>query len=400
MKIGILTFHKSINNGAVIQCFSLANKLKKELVNHEVEVIDYHMPKAVDFYSDSLVDYLKSKSVVVFLKKTVKLILDPKKLMRYKARRKAFESVNTVLPLSEKSIIDNDTEKLFKYINDTYDAVIVGSDAVWNYNLRGFPNPYFLSEDIKCKKFTYAASCYGMSYENINQHEKTEIKKALDTYEFLGVRDDESAKFVKFIGCNKDTVHTCDPTVFLDLDILPIDEAVIKVKLSKKGFDFNKETIAVMGSGQMHKMVRRIYGKKYQIVALYEYSKYADVNLHDLTPYEWAYVFKYFKLTFTTYFHGTLLSLRNGVPVVCVALETEYSKNHMTKVNDFLIRIGMEDCYFHTDYTNVHDDKIKNKADALLNGDWYEIIKNKMDNEALCIKPFVEALKKFTTDNK
>ena len=53
MRIGILTFHKSINNGAVIQCYSLSKKIQEIFPNHEVEVIDYHMPQIDDLYSVS-----------------------------------------------------------------------------------------------------------------------------------------------------------------------------------------------------------------------------------------------------------------------------------------------------------------------------------------------------------
>ena len=69
-----------------------------------------------------------------------------------------------------------------------------------------------------------------------------------------------------------------------------------------------------------------MYGDKYQIVALYNYIKGADVNLYDVTPFEWAYAFRYFKVTFTTFFHGTMLSLRNGTPLICIALKTDFAK--------------------------------------------------------------------------
>ena len=38
MKIGILTFHRSYNYGAFMQCFSLVNRLKKDFQNLNFEV--------------------------------------------------------------------------------------------------------------------------------------------------------------------------------------------------------------------------------------------------------------------------------------------------------------------------------------------------------------------------
>ena len=45
MKIGILTFHRAHNYGAVLQCYALQEVLKG--MGHEVEVIDYRQP-AID----------------------------------------------------------------------------------------------------------------------------------------------------------------------------------------------------------------------------------------------------------------------------------------------------------------------------------------------------------------
>lgn len=43
MKIGILTFHRAINYGAVLQCYALSEVLKK--MGHDVFVIDYRQPR-------------------------------------------------------------------------------------------------------------------------------------------------------------------------------------------------------------------------------------------------------------------------------------------------------------------------------------------------------------------
>ena len=39
MKIGILTFHRAINFGAVLQCYALYRTLSD--MGHDVEVVDY-----------------------------------------------------------------------------------------------------------------------------------------------------------------------------------------------------------------------------------------------------------------------------------------------------------------------------------------------------------------------
>lgn len=400
MKIGILTYHKSINNGAVLQCYSLSKRLQQEFPEHIVEVIDYHMPKIEEGYTPSLRQYFRGPNVYIFFRRLLSLIMTPGKLSAEKKRFRAFMSVSGVLPLSADSIFEDETGELFRYINNNYDVVIAGSDAIWNYLSRGFPSPYYLDTSVYCPKLSYAASCYGMSYEKIPEDKKHRIRDILNDYCFLGVRDDESALFLKHIGVTQEGIHTCDPTVFLDVNDLPVSEMIIREKLRRKGFDFEKPAIGVMGTERMCRMVRRMYGGQYQIVGLYNSYKCADVQLYDLTPYEWAFVFRYFKLTFTTFFHGTLLSLRNGVPVVCIALETDYSKNHMTKVEDLLARLELQDCYFKTDYRTNNLDVIRKKADSLLLIQPKDEILRKMEQEAECIRPFLQALEDVLAEQK
>lgn len=382
MRIGILTFHRSVNNGAVMQCYALSKRLQHDFPEDSIEIIDYHMPKVQKGYSASLYHYFQGCSAIVVAKKAYHLIRNPRLLSNLKKRNRIFnESVNK-LPLSSISIFEDGEEEVFNYINDNYDVLVVGSDAVWNYVTRGFPNAYFPDERVKCIKLSYAASCYGMEFLNISEEQRNHIGKILDLFSFIGVRDSATEDFVKWSGCNKEPVHTCDPTVLLDVDDLPINKGKLKQKLISRGFNFDRLSIGVMGTEKMVSMIRKLYGRQYQIVALYNYTNGADVQLFDIEPYEWAYVFRLFKITFTTYFHGTLLSLRNGVPVICIALDTEFSRNHVPKTLDVLKRLGYEDWYFNTDYISNGVDAIKEKADYLIREDKSEEIRVRLDTEA------------------
>ena len=393
MKIGILTFHQSVNNGAVMQAYSLSKRLKREYPDDEIEIINYRKKSVDRTYSYPLPDYFKVASFKELVKKSLELLIDPKLLKRLRYRTKIFNDCQYKLPLSKDVILSDDSKELNKYIEQNYDVLVVGSDAVWNYVSRGFPNAYFPSGDLKVKKFSYAASCYGMDFLNNPDRDKNEICKVLSDFDFIGVRDEATENFVKWSGCKISPQHTCDPTVFLDVDDLPIDIELLKTKLTDRGFDFNRPTIGMMGSEKMLSMIRRLYSDKYQIVSLYNYHKGADVNLYDLEPYEWAYVFRYFKLTFTTFFHGTLLSLRNGVPVICIDLDTEFGKKHAPKTLDVLTRLGFEDWYFKTDYKALNIEAIKNKSDELIEGECYGSIIEAINKEALSFNVFNSALK-------
>ncbi|MBE6884103.1 MAG: polysaccharide pyruvyl transferase family protein [Ruminococcaceae bacterium] len=395
MRIGILTFHQSVNNGAVMQAYSLSRKIKELYPTCEVEIVDYRMKKVQAGYSYTLRSYLGHAPLSKRIRKCLYLIRHPMFLWRMQHRTEVFRFCLNKLPLSPKCILSDIPSEVYAYINERYDILVVGSDAVWNYLSRGFGNAYLPSHAVTCKKMSYAASCYGMNFLNRPEQERKAIGDTLEDFSFIGVRDDATEDFVQWSGCHMIPVHTCDPTAFLDVNDLPIDEEKLYQKLKKKGFDFSKPTIGMMGTTCMLKMIRRMYGKQYQIAALYEYTPGADINLYDLEPYEWAYVFRYFKVTFTTYFHGTMLSLRNGIPVICIALETEFAKIHTPKTLDVLTRLGFEEWYFKTDYRTENIEAIKQQADKFLANNFRKQILAAIDKEAESYNAFQDALEEL-----
>lgn len=392
MRIGILTFHRSINYGAFMQCYALSKRLMEDFPEDVFEVIDYHMPKVAKRYSTGISQYLKESSPIVLLKKVILLPIELNRINIECKRNTVFKNALASLPLSKDMIFDDGVEAVFDLINKNYDILIVGSDAVWNYIVREFPNAYYPDERVKCHKLSYAASCYGMEFLNRCEREKPRIGEILSSFDFLGVRDTVTKNFVEWSGCDKIPIHTCDPTALLEINALPIKVEILKQKLANNGFSFTKPTIGVMGNEKMARMVRKLYGNRYQIASLYNFSREADVQLLDLNPFEWAYVFRLFRITFTTFFHGTMLSLRNGIPVVCIALETEFSKYHTPKTLDVLTRLGYEDWYFETDYVSLNVSDIKAKADTLLELSLKDEICTKLEKEAESYNMFKNAL--------
>ena len=81
---------------------------------------------------------------------------------------------------------------------ENYDIIIVGSDAVWNWVKRGFPNPYILDFDGPVK-MSYAASAYGMDYLKQDDAHLSRFAEIVTGYEFVGVRDRYTADFIQKI---------------------------------------------------------------------------------------------------------------------------------------------------------------------------------------------------------
>ena len=62
MKIGILTFHKARNYGAILQTYALQKKLRQ--FNSDTEIIDYNCPYFQDSYKIISFKNITVKSIV------------------------------------------------------------------------------------------------------------------------------------------------------------------------------------------------------------------------------------------------------------------------------------------------------------------------------------------------
>lgn len=400
MNIGILTYHRSYNYGAFMQCYSLATRIQKDLPNCKVEVIDYLSKEVYQHYHNTIKNQL---SLIVNADSYVKIKRYTKSLIAYclnrlkggtlkNANTHYFEEAVSFLPLSPVPIVTDNLIEISNFINDNYDIVIVGSDAVWNFQMRPFPNVYFLGKTIKAKKLSYAASSYGQQYKNLPNKIMQTIRESWQSYYYIGVRDIPTENFVKFANVNITPFHNCDPTVFLDMDLLSSYKKSVMSKLLRFGFDPQKKTIGIMADSRIAAKVKENLGAEYQLVSVFKSNKYADVNLMDVNPFEWAVCFSFFDVTITHYFHGNLLSLKNGTPTLVIEKRNAYNTIYDSKIRDFMRRIDMLDnCYFDDSFDFC---SIKNKLEVLEKTDKLQLDRN-LQQEAKSYYSFYESLKQL-----
>lgn len=402
-RIGILTYHKSNNYGAYLQCYSLINKLKESFPNEYIEVVDYMSKEAYSLYHPSIWNYLylishaqnfrrKLRYTKMFFSYLKSLIVGNNNVESF-----LFDGVQSSLTLSPQQFVTDDYKSIAEYLNRRYDILVVGSDAVWNWQIRPFPNVYFLGSKIKTRKLSYAASSYNQLFNNLSTRTKKEIKNSWQTFDYIGVRDNTTEQFVSLLTPECKTFHNCDPTVYLDLSKLPVDREIILAKLIKVGFDTSKKTIGLMGQPWLAKYVKdrlgKEYQKEYQIVSVFKKSEYADVNLMDINPFEWAICFSFFDITVTHYFHGNLLSIKNGIPTIVIEQKSYYNQLYNSKIRDFMTRINkIENCHYIEDLKD--DYNLKEEIESLISQKNYrEEIRNALEKESLSFRSFEGALK-------
>ena len=354
-KIGILTYHRSYNYGAFMQSYSLSKKLQETFPNCKIEIVDYCSEEVYLQYNKSL----KNLSRLIFSAKPFRRKFTYiRMLWNYifhetcDVDSQNFTNALQYLPLSKYSIISDDHNKVIEYINSNYDIIISGSDAVWNWQIRKFPNPYLLGAEILTPKLSYAASSYGQPFAEITSKQQEYLTQAWNSIEYIGVRDLATEEFVKYVTGKNVAFHNCDPTCFLDLTTLPVDRSLVYDKLIQKGFNPKKKTIGIMAKPWLAKLVREHIDNSYQIVSIFNYNAEADVNILNLNPFEWSIIFSFFDITITHYFHGNLLSLKNNVPTICIEEDTEYNRKYNSKIRDLMKRLDLSEyCIYKHELT-------------------------------------------------
>ena len=332
MRIGILTYHRSINYGAFMQCYSLSKRLRADFPEDTIEVIDYTSPKIMTQYRNRILN-----------------AATPEIREKLEAQTNAFHAAQTALPLSAWQCVSDDRMELAAHLNEHYDIVVVGSDAVWNWNVRGFPNGYFL-KDYHGVKLSYAASAHGQDFRHMTPEQKKYLAEAFRDFSYLGVRDSSTEEMLHFIDPTLSAHHNCDPTLLLEADFIPCETDVLKAKLDRAGIDPQRPMVGVMASEDVvGKPLRNRLHPAAQMVALYTPNRWADAFLYDLTPFEWAKVFSLFGATVTHFFHGTLLSLVNGTPVFPIEVRSAYTDSYQTKIKDVLKRLELLQWYRQLD---------------------------------------------------
>jgi hypothetical protein len=218
MKIGILTFHSSINPGSVLQAYCVYNLLKESFPNSNVEIIN-------------LVPLNREISEWNFISKKPPFI-KWNSIQKYKSIRKFIKN-NTHL---SKRVYYSNMNAQIRYLNkQKYDFVFTGSDTVWVHSskFKGLlPTIYFLPLEIEAKKISIAASVDPLIDERYYLDRKNELKAILNTYSLITVRDKTTKCLLQKLDVQS-AQCIADPTMLFDFELslnIKIDKIFKKEK--------------------------------------------------------------------------------------------------------------------------------------------------------------------------
>lgn len=313
MKIGILTYHRADNYGAYLQAYALTMKFKS--LGFDSELIDFNMEIAEKQY--------KVKNI------------NPINRYYESVRHKMFTSARGELPLSKDALISDDMDSFKEFVRGKYDIIVAGSDEIWKLNsFRGFPTPYWLIGDLGARKMSYAASSRS-DFSRVDNQTINLIRKTLEEYALIGVRDSFTYKELEhIIGNNNKLQLCCDPVFTYSFQI---DANKGRELLKKRyGVKKNKPILGVMINDEKLAIeIRKQLGNKFELVSIFRqwrgYHKTAD-----LTPFEWIDVISSLDILVSNYFHGICFAMIGKTNFI--AIDSREEKPENGKLYDLLRR--------------------------------------------------------------
>lgn len=206
-KVGIITLHRVVNYGSVLQTYALQEVIKD--LGYEVEIIDY-FPERLTMIG--MLKRIKNKGEKfkksLIIRNIARLIILPSYIMRFNM---FFSFLKKYIKMTDKMYTSPQELRNEQFDFDIY---CTGSDQVWNcgWNEK-FDYPYYLDfAPDSNKKIAYAAS-FGKS--QLNTDEIAETKKYLSKYDSISLRELSGVKIVEDLGI-KNSINVLDPTLLLN----------------------------------------------------------------------------------------------------------------------------------------------------------------------------------------
>lgn len=207
-RIGILTFHRVTNYGAVLQAYAL--KQVCDDLGYETHIINYKNPN-IEEYTTPVRRYWNSSRSARDMSTCLRGIMsywgDRIRRARFSKFRKCY--LNESVACTDITDIQN----LY------YDCYIAGSDQIWNYHITGeqFDPAFFLQFDTKAKKIIYAASSQDTPFPK--DKEINFCQMLCRTKCPIGIREEKLAAYVEKITGKRHPV-VLDPTLLAGRAVL------------------------------------------------------------------------------------------------------------------------------------------------------------------------------------
>lgn len=330
MRIGIITYHRALNYGAVLQCYALQTFLIKK--GHDVYIIDFRQPTIEHLYGlDSnyrdifkAIKGLHPKSILFIIKLWRNIYRFSKFIRKY---------LNCTKPCDSNNIPQD------------FDAYIIGSDQMWSFNCVGGYEPVYFGDFKRHKSsklYGYAISSCG---DFITLLDKEKLNNILKNFTKYSLREyDIAQKLSKITG---HTAPIClDPTLLLEKEDW---NAIINRKFKDKKYI----------------LVYQVRGNKNIILEkAYKTAKYYDYDIIDMSSRKYSIndfitSIKNAEYVFTSSFHATVFSIIFEVPFLAFLLKDGHDERYVNLLHSLDLDNHIFDIDKNIEYPLVFNDDNK-----------------------------------------
>ena len=205
MKVGIITFHRADNYGAMLQTLALMNVIKQ--MEYNVDIIDYRCPAIENFYKCRYLPHFHYNPLGYIREFFYNLKWTP--ILKRKSHKCEIFRKN-YYKMSKSVFSDNDRLE----IENNYSLILTGSDQIWKTSItHGKDDWYaFKKKSESAIIASYAASVGSLSvFRQYYKIYESDLKK----YDFISVREQNLQSFLSQ-KLNKDIFIVADPTLVVD----------------------------------------------------------------------------------------------------------------------------------------------------------------------------------------
>ncbi|MCQ2112364.1 MAG: polysaccharide pyruvyl transferase family protein [Bacteroidaceae bacterium] len=319
MKVGILTFHRAINYGAVLQAYATQQVLIS--MGHDAYVINYLIPCVEN--SDRA-PFLPNGKMNLFIHGHIRSwwLYDSNKCNTLKKRKLWDDFLAYRLRLTESCLQDS--------IPQDFDAYIIGSDQVWSsYICNGLDPVYWgnFKHPEDSRVIAYAAST---SVTDMKKQSPDTLCGLMSNFNSISVRDEKVMSFINkelILNSNYSIPHaflTIDPTILGGRNIW--DTFTSKHSLPEK-------YILYFAARTYKPNPNAIREKAMQLADKFG-CRVLSINFGEDSPEDFVVKIKNAEAVISSSFHGVAFSLIFNKPLFAIAYGDEQDSRYVNLLNN------------------------------------------------------------------
>lgn len=331
MRVGILTYHRANNYGAILQCFALQELLKK--MGHDVQVIDYRQPFIEDLYRPSLISQI------------LRYKFHPSALIALHNKFEKQRTVDLIFETFRDTYLNQSISCTAESIPD-YDVYIVGSDQVWSIDCVGnkVDSVYFglfnRPKQSKLIGFSISSNIYTINMLG------GRLDQYVQNFDKISLREQIVANAIKR-NISKDFLVTLDPTLCTDISLWD--------NIINRQWETKKYVVLYHVMLRFAPIVHDILLKQVKRIAELHGWDIVDLSVGNYSVSDFVSVIKYAQCVITSSFHATVFSIIFSRPLFSVRLHDGNDGRYVNLLKSLHMEQALVDLDFAQDTPVVYD---------------------------------------------